>query len=87
MQRPTIDNTSAVFQAGTTIGTYLTSAIHEIDKRFEEGYARKHPKLVAECVRSQTLDFNGVALNAVLYEISDALGRIGDAVEKLQRED
>jgi hypothetical protein len=73
MERPTINNTNAVFQAGTTIGTYLSQAITEIDKQLGEGYAEKHPELVAECVRSQTMDFNSTALGAVLYEIRDVL--------------
>ena len=62
-----------MYQAGATIGVYLSQAIKEIDLRFGEGYAEANPNLVAECVRSQTLDFNGVSLSAVLYELRDAL--------------
>ena len=79
MDRPTIENTNAVFQAGTTIGTYLSQAIAEIDNRLGDGYAEKHPALLAECVRSQTMDFNSTALIAVLYEIRDALEARHDA--------
>lgn len=73
MNKPTINDTDAVFQAGATIGTYLSQAITEIDKQLGEGYAEKHPELIAECVRSQTMDFNSTALTAVLYEIRDVL--------------
>ncbi len=84
MERPTISDNDAVFQAGTTIGVYLTSAIAEIDRRLGEGYAQDHPALIAECVRSQTMDFNSVALTAVLYEIRDALevNQIRDLLER-----
>ncbi len=73
MERPTIGSSAAVFQAGMTIGQYLSQAITEIDKQLGPGYAERNPKLIAECVRSQTLDFNSVALTAALYAISDAL--------------
>jgi hypothetical protein len=73
MNRPTIENTTAVFQAGDTIGTYLSQAIIEIDRRLGKGYAKKHPSLIAECIRSQTMDFNSTAMVAVLYEIGDSL--------------
>lgn len=78
MNRPTIGSTEAVHQAGATIGTYLSQAIGEIDSRLGEGYAEKHPELIAECVRSQTMDFNMAALTAVLYEIGDALNARND---------
>jgi hypothetical protein len=73
MERPTISNTNAVFQAGSTIGTYLSQAIEEIDKRLGDGYATKHPELIAECVRSQTMDFNNTSITAALYQIADAI--------------
>jgi hypothetical protein len=82
MERPTISADDAVSQAGTTIGQYLTQAISEIDQRFGEGYAQDNPALVAECVRSQTMDLNSVALTAVLYEIRDALEAKGKFPEK-----
>lgn len=79
MEKPTIENTNAVFQAGTTIGTYLSSAISEINKRLDDGDAWQHPQLIAECVRSQTMDYNNTALVAVLYEIKEALYAIAES--------
>lgn len=78
MERPDISNTNAVFQAGATIGTYLTQAIDEIDKRLGEGYAAKHPSLIAECVRSQTMDFNCTSMTAAIYAACDALRDAAD---------
>jgi hypothetical protein len=82
MEKPTISNTGAVFQAGATIGTYLSQAIEEIDKRLGHGYAERHPELIAECVRSQTLDFNGVSLSAALHELREGLHEISTALEE-----
>jgi len=76
MERPTISNDHAVSQAGETIGQYLGQAIKEIDERLGDGYAQRHPDLIAECIRSQTMDFNNVAIVAVLYEIRDALASL-----------
>ena len=76
MDRPTISNNHAVSQAGMTIGQYLHQAIREIDDTIGEGYAQRHPDLIAECIRSQTMDFNNVAIVAVLYEIRDALASL-----------
>lgn len=48
----------AVEEAGKTVNTYLKQAVEMIDQQFGCGYARANPGLVAECVRSQTADFN-----------------------------
>ncbi len=73
MERPTIDNTQAVFQAGDTISTYLSQAVEMIDRRFGKGYAAEHPALVAECIHSQALDYNSTALTAALYQLADGI--------------
>lgn len=73
MNRPTIENTEAVFQAGTTVSIYLLAAAEMIDKHMGEGYAFKNPGLVAECVRSQAMDFNCTLIASALWEIKDAL--------------
>lgn len=77
MDRPTISNDQAITQAGMTIGTYLSQAIHEIDRRLGEGYAQKHPELIAECIRSQTLDYNSTALVDSLHALAAALRERG----------
>jgi hypothetical protein len=81
MNKPTIDNTAAVHQAGATIGTYLAQAINEIDNRLGDGYAAQHPVLLAECVRSQTLDYQTTAFTAAMYECEERLTMICAAIE------
>lgn len=73
MEKPTLSPTEAVLQAGTTVGQYMGQAVKQIDYEFGEGFAKKNPLLVAECIRSQTMDFNHTALVAVLYEIRDEI--------------
>lgn len=73
MERPTITNTNAVFQAGDTMATYLSCAIREIDERLGEGYASKHPELIAACIAAQASDFNNCALVAAIYQLADAM--------------
>ena len=80
MERPTINNTAAVFQAGDTVATYLSQAINEIDKRLGDGYARTHPELIAACVAAQTADFNNTAITAALWELKDALNEIAASI-------
>lgn len=70
MERPTINANDAVVQSGQTIAMYLGQAIDMIDRQFEIGYAKRNPALVAECVRSQTMDFNSVALCCAIYELA-----------------
>jgi hypothetical protein len=73
MDRPTVTNSHAVAQAGMTIGQYLSQAKTEIDRVFWNGFDEENPALVAECVRSQTLDYNNTALTDAIYELSDAI--------------
>lgn len=73
MTKPTLSGTEAVKQAGMTIHDYLFSAKDSIDELFGKGYAKEHPELVAECVRSQTLDFNNTALVAAVYTLGESI--------------
>jgi hypothetical protein len=82
MNKPEIDSTSTLFQAGSTASLYLAQAIEMIDQKFGDGYTAEHPDLVAECIRSQTLDFNNTALIAVLYEIKEALDNLSRASDE-----
>lgn len=76
MEKPTISNDYAVTQAGDTIMQYLKQAKRHIDDTFGKGYAKDHPELVAECVRSQAMDYNCSANTAVMYELVEAIRNI-----------
>lgn len=67
MERPTIDATSAVLQAGTTVSCYLQSAVEMLDRQFGECYAEANPALVAALVQAQTADFNACVMACALW--------------------
>ena len=73
MERPTLSNEQALTQAGDTTHTYLHRAVRMLDDCFGQGYAAANPQLVAECIRSQTLDYHTTALTATLYAVGDTL--------------
>lgn len=68
-------------QAPDTADVYLRAAIRNIDSSFGDGYAAKHPELVAAMVRTSGADFNTSAMIVAIQEasslIADALERIG----------
>jgi hypothetical protein len=76
MEKPTINNTDAMFQAGSTVSLYMAQAIEIIDRHFGDGYAEEHPDLVAECIRSQAMDFIATGVIAVLYEIKESVDNL-----------
>ena len=86
MEKPTISDTNAVFQAGDTMDTYLARAIVAIDKRLGDGYAKQHPELISSCIMSQAFDYINTSITASLYELSEKLhefaSSIMDDVEK-----
>ena len=73
MDRPTIGNQEAMFQAGSTVDVYLGAAVKMLDGQFGEGYAKANPQLVAALVSSQANDYNSVSLVKALYAIADAV--------------
>lgn len=44
-------------QAHQTANEYLIQARHCLDRTFHEGYAEKHPELVAAMVQASAMDF------------------------------
>ena len=91
MDAPSLSNTQAVFQAGTTIHTYFHQAIKIIDDEFGGGYAKGHPELLAGCIQAQSLDFSCCALTAALYDISRELSEmtspIAEAIHEIGNPD
>jgi hypothetical protein len=79
MDRPSIDASGAMIQAGHTAAVYLSSAIESIDKYLGDGYAGKHPELVAPMVAAQVSDFNTVSTMDAIYELADAVRDHGDS--------
>jgi len=45
-------------QAGMTANDYMSYAIERIDKQLGVGYARKHPELIGQFMRTAAQDFH-----------------------------
>ena len=43
-------------QAGPTVGHWLSQSVHEIDRTFGDGYAKKNPALVAAFIQAAAID-------------------------------
>lgn len=64
-------------QAKDTATSYLRAACREIDDELGEGYAKKHPELIAAFMHTAITDFNtttnakvqGAALNKIAYSL------------------
>ena len=53
--------TTLVHQAWKTAGLYMENAVREIDEIFGEGYAKKHPELVAVYMQVAAKDYDTAA--------------------------
>jgi hypothetical protein len=80
MEKPSLNNIEAMFQAGDTMKTYLNRAVRDVDEVFGEGYAHDNPALVAACISAQAADYEAATNAAALYEIAEAIGNAGAAV-------
>jgi len=74
MNKPTIENTHALHQAGDTVDTYFNRALSTLGiAALDSAKIRGNQHLIAELVRSQVLDFNNTSSVAASYEIAEAL--------------
>ena len=69
----TTDYTTLVDQASGTAGDYLFAAKKKIDQTFGEGYASKHPELVAAFIKTAGQDFNTAVLAVAIQEASEKI--------------
>jgi hypothetical protein len=71
MEKPTADATYLMEQATHTAAFYLSSALHDIDKRICTGYAREHPNLIAAYMITAALDYHASATLSGAFEIAE----------------
>ncbi|MGA9267877.1 MAG: hypothetical protein WBV79_15700 [Rhodomicrobium sp.] len=73
-------------QAYKTAAEYLNAAVREIDAEFGEGYAAKHPELVAAFMQTAAHDYRSASVSkyigGTLSRIADSLTRVADAIRK-----
>jgi hypothetical protein len=66
-------------QAGSTAHRYLADAINAIDQELGEGYAAKHPELMAAFIRTAATDFAAAAQAVALQDLGD---KIAEGLER-----
>lgn len=66
-------------QASGTADTYLREAMHSIDRALGDGYAAKHPELIAAMIRTACSDFN---TSALIVAIQEAASDLSNALER-----
>jgi len=71
-------------QAKDSAESYLRNARAKVDEEFGEGYAAKHPELVAAYMQVAAADFS-TSSNAKVF--GAALDRIASAIEQLRPEE
>ena len=67
------DTDTLMRQAPATAAEYLREAVRAIDKQFEDGYASKHPELVATLIDVSAKDFNNAILIVAIQEASEKI--------------
>ncbi|MEE5060485.1 hypothetical protein V2J93_16980 [Pseudomonas alliivorans] len=79
----TADYTTLMDQASMTADSYMNTAKHKIDRTFGEGYAAKHPDLIAAFMNAACKDFNTavytIAIQEASHKIESALHAIADS--------
>lgn len=70
-------------QAGGTVQVYLSDAVDMIDMEFGEGYAKKHPELVAQFLTACSIDCVGMVLAQRLDRLKDELYQTGGDIANI----
>ena len=74
----TADINTLVSQASSTASEYLSQAIRNVDNALGEGYAAKHPKLLAAMISASGQDFAAAVATKANQEIAE---RLAEALE------
>jgi hypothetical protein len=83
------DATTLMRQAHKTAAEYMDAAVRELDAAFGEGYAAKHPELVAAFINTAARDYHSAAMSkyigGALCRIAGGLEAVANAIS--ERED
>lgn len=84
---PTNDANSALDQAARTASLYLSRAIESIDSKLGDGYAAKHPDLIAGFMQAAAIDYaawqQGVCAAHVARAIQEIDVTLGEGIRNL----
>ena len=72
----------AINQAYITANSYFMDAVLRIDEMFHQGYAAKHPELVAEYMKTCSHDLEITYRHMEMEVLSSNLNNIADALRQ-----
>lgn len=73
MPRVTADGDELLKQASMTADEYFSKACVRIDKQFGNGYAEKHPELIAAFMQTAARDLHTSMTASALQDIAEAI--------------
>jgi hypothetical protein len=85
MSRITADATTLLRQASMTADEYLREAVTSIDRHLGEGYAAKHPALIAAMIQTAASDYNNALLCQHIGDVADAIAAVADEMHDQQK--
>ena len=71
-------------QAPMTAHDYMLAAKRDIDELFGQGYAIKHPELVAAYIQTCALDYGMSLIASKIDDIASSLGSIALDIEQFR---
>lgn len=72
-EKITADWTKLQNDGASSAINYLNAAIEQIDKTFGEGYAKKHPELVAAFMKTAVMDYHANAIGKCIQQHTEAM--------------
>ncbi|AZM96085.1 hypothetical protein [Vreelandella venusta] len=86
MQTIDADFNTLMRQAPQTAYTYLVDCSRYLDEHFGEGYAEKHPELLAAMIRASAQDFHTSCVCSVMQDqevaLRESLDEVSDSLDK-----
>ena len=77
----TADSMTLMKHAHMTANEYFIHSVEYIDNVFGEGYAEKHPELVAEFMRTAAIDFMTASITAGIEGVAESLEKIAESID------
>ncbi len=75
------DAATLMRQAHMTADEYFRNAVRYIDDVFGEGYAEKHPELVAKFMEVAAIDFMTASITAGIEGVAESLEKMAESMD------
>jgi hypothetical protein len=80
----TAGNNELMRQSQMTANTYMGQAIDDIDDKLGDGYASKHPELIAAYMQTAAIDLGSAIIARTLEKIGMAADSIAGVLDRQQ---